>query len=107
MSDTPKPKELHKLADNKVLLEVGRRAIEDVLVEWRDSRLSEPLRRNGLVIAERDGSRSSIIRFGPETALRIGLRAIADHLRARESTLPPPPPSCVSPTSEDTGAGVA
>jgi hypothetical protein len=58
------------------LLEIGRKAIEDVLVEWRDSRLSEFTRGNGLVIREKDGKDSSMIRFGPETALRIGMKAI-------------------------------
>ena len=57
-------------------LEIGRKAIEDVLVEWRDRRLSECTRGNGLVIREKGGGDSSIIRFGPETALRIGLKAM-------------------------------
>jgi hypothetical protein len=35
------------------------------------------MRNNGLVIKERDGTDSTVIRFGPEDALKIGLRAIA------------------------------
>ena len=58
------------------LLEIGRKAIEDELVEWRDNRLSMFTRGNGLVIREKDGTESSMIRFGPETALRIGLKAM-------------------------------
>ena len=58
------------------LLEIGRKAIEDVLIKWRNRRLCEFTRSNGLVIREKDGGDSSIIRFGPETALRIGLKAI-------------------------------
>jgi len=58
------------------LLEIGRKAIEDALVEWRDERLSQPMRGNGLVIRERDGRESSMIRFGPEDALRIGIKAM-------------------------------
>lgn len=61
---------------NEELLEIGRKAIEDTLVDWRDNRLSEFNRGNGLVIREEDGRDSSIIRFGPETALRIGLKAM-------------------------------
>lgn len=76
--------ELRRIADDNELLEVGRKAIEDTLIEWRDSRLSEFMRGNGLVIREVDGKDSSIIRFGPETALRIGLKAIADHLEVRK-----------------------
>lgn len=69
-----------ELANNPELLEVGRRAIEDVLIEWRDSRLSIWGRGNGLVVKEKDGSESSIIRMGAEHALKIGLEAIAKHL---------------------------
>lgn len=67
-------KEVVELSDE--LLEIGRKAIEDTLVEWRDNRLSELNRGNGLVIREKGGEDSSIIRFGPETALRIGLKAM-------------------------------
>lgn len=74
-----KPEELRKLADDQMLLEMGRRAIEDTLIEFRDSRISV-LRRNGLVCREKDGTESSIIRLGPEQAVRIALLAIADHL---------------------------
>ncbi len=65
------------------LLEVGRKAIEDALVEWRDSRLAE-IRNNGLVIKEKDGKDSSIIRFGPEAALRIGIEAMRKFQPAQE-----------------------
>jgi hypothetical protein len=58
-------------------LEIGRKAVEDVLIEWRDERLSALGRNNGLVIRERDGRDSSIIRLTIEDALRIGLKAIA------------------------------
>lgn len=57
-------------------LEIGRRAIEDALIELRDARLSEPLSPNGLVVREKDGTDSSIIRFGPKTALLIGIKAM-------------------------------
>lgn len=73
---------LRQLAGNDALLEVGRKAIEDTLIEWRDARLSELMRGNGLVIREVNGEASSIIRFGPELAVRIALGAIADHLDA-------------------------
>ena len=76
--------QLKEIINNKHLLEIGRKAVEDVLVEWRDARLSEFPRGNGLVIRERDGKDSSIIRFGPETALRIGLKAIIEHLAMKE-----------------------
>ena len=59
-------------------LEIARSAIEDVLIEWRDNRMST-LRANGLVIHEADGRESSIIRMGPETAVQIGVEAIRKH----------------------------
>jgi len=34
------PVVLRDLAKNPMLMEVGRKAIEDVLVEWRDMRIS-------------------------------------------------------------------
>jgi len=71
---------LHDIAESPELLEVGRKAIEDTLIEWRDGRMSEIGRGNGLVIHEKNGSDSCVIRFGPEYALQIGLQAIADHL---------------------------
>jgi hypothetical protein len=58
--------------------ERGRKAVEDVLIEWRDERLSMPHRNNGLVCKERDGTPSDVIRLPIEWALKIGLEAIAD-----------------------------
>lgn len=71
---------LRQIADDNSLLEVGRKAIEDALIDWRNRRLSCLQRNNGLVIREADGGESSMIRHGPEYAMRIGIRAIADHL---------------------------
>ena len=71
---------LQFIAKDPELLEVGRLAIENALIEFRDDRLSMP-RNNGLVIRERDGKASDVIRFGPEDALRIGLLAIAKEAR--------------------------
>lgn len=78
-----KPRDLKEIANNNELLEIGRKAIENTLIEFRDDRLSEFMRGNGLVIKEKDGTDSSIIRFGPETALRIGLLAIDEYLETR------------------------
>lgn len=78
--------ELIALGDNDILMEVGRRAIEDELTEWRDSGMFT-LRNNGLVIKRKDGSESSIIRFGPEVGVRIALRAIANVSEAELAAL--------------------
>lgn len=70
---------IEEILGNQDLLEIARQAVEDALIDFRDSRISQPLRGNGLVVRERDGKESSIIRFGPEEAIRIGLQAIVDH----------------------------
>ena len=70
---------LSSIIEDDALLEIGRKAVENVLIEWRDNRLSQ-LRNNGLVIREKDGTDSSIIRLGPEDCIRIGLKAIATHI---------------------------
>lgn len=72
---------LEDVAESDSLLEIGRQAVEAALIEFRDGRISAPLRANGLVVREADGKPSDVIRMGPEHALRIGLKAIAKHLR--------------------------
>jgi hypothetical protein len=74
---------LEEAAQDDALLEAARQKIEDVLIEFRDARIST-LRGNGLVCRESDGRESHIIRMGPEAAVRIGLRAIAAAIRSRE-----------------------
>lgn len=69
---------LMAISKDDTLLEIGRKAIEAAAVEFRDARICEPFRGNGIVIREKDGTDSSIIRFGPEAALRIGLMAMAE-----------------------------
>jgi len=79
---------LESVAADDRLLEIARTAIEDQLIGFRDSRLSQPLRGNGLVVKERNGESSSIIRFGPEIAVQLGLRAIAAELERRAKEQP-------------------
>ena len=74
---------LKEIAENEELLEIGRLAVEKTLIEWRDNRLSEFMRNNGCVVKEKDGTDSHIIRFGPETCIAIGLRAIAEHIDSK------------------------
>lgn len=77
---------LADLAEDDKLLEIGRKAIEDMLVDMRDDRLSFGLNRgNGLVIRERDGQPSNIIRLGPEMALQVGLKAIVKEYGKRSA----------------------
>ena len=73
-------KRILEVANDTVLLEIGRKAVEDVLVDYRDSRIGQFQRGNGLVIKESNGTPSNIIRIGTEDALRIGLQAIAKYM---------------------------
>lgn len=79
--------DLRELANNEGLIELARRAVEDALVDLRESRVSLPFRNNGLVCKERDGDDSSTIRLGLEDGVRIGLRAIADALDRQRTCL--------------------
>jgi hypothetical protein len=76
---TDLPTELESIASDEKLMQIARKAIEDELVEWRDE-CRFMMRNNGFAIRNRDGSSSTIIRFGSEYGLRIALRAIAAHL---------------------------
>ena len=76
--------ELINLAENnKLLYDVARKAIEDELIEYRDARISLVGRNNGLVVREKDGTESSVIRLGPEMAVATALRALAKHLEEK------------------------
>ena len=73
--------DLHKIADDaKLLYEVGRAAVEDVLIDFRDNGISLLGRNNGAVVRNKDGTDSHIIRLGLDDVLRLGLKAIAAHL---------------------------
>ena len=71
---------LRHVADDGPMLECARLAVENALVELRDARIGLPTRNNGLTIREYDGRASTVIRLGPEDAMRIGLKAIADFI---------------------------
>lgn len=78
-------KTLTEISERDELLDVGRKAVEDRLVELRELRIGILDRGNGLVIKESNGSNSHVIRMGTEQALRIGLRAIAVHLEEQDA----------------------
>ncbi len=50
-------------------------AVENVLIELRDARISILNRGNGFVIREYDGRMSSMMRMGTRDGLRIALKA--------------------------------
>ena len=69
-------------------LTAAHKAVEDVLIDFRDNRISMLLAANGFVVRERDGSDSSIIRLGTREGLGIGieayLNAMAEDDQSRE-----------------------
>ena len=71
---------LRGLAEDPKALYAAHIALEDELVMMRDSRMWLGMPANGLVIRERDGSESDIIRIGTREAVRRALVAIADFL---------------------------
>jgi len=74
---------LRQAAEDKELLFVAHKAIEDILVEWRNLRLSTPFVANGLVIREYDGESSSTIRMSTREAIVTALNAMAKHLEEK------------------------
>ena len=76
--------ELRKIANNDELLEVGRKAVEDLAIEFRDSGIMQ-MRNNGICCRYCDGTSSDVIRFGPETAIKVGLEAIANFIESQGS----------------------
>jgi hypothetical protein len=50
-------------------------AIEDVLIELRDSRIGVLNRANGFVVNEYDGTPSNTMRLGTRDGLRIAIKA--------------------------------
>lgn len=73
---------LRALAEDGELIEVARKAIEDELIEWRDSMMFT-ICGNGFAIRGKDGTPSPIIRFRTDVGLCIALEAIAKHLEAK------------------------
>jgi hypothetical protein len=55
-------------------------AVEDALIDFRDSRIGILGCANGFVVNERDGTPSSIMRLGTREGLSIGIKAYLDGL---------------------------
>lgn len=63
---------------NQDALTAAHLAVEDELVEMRDARMSVLGPANGLIIKERDGSWSDVMRMGTRDALQIGIATYLD-----------------------------
>lgn len=63
--------------------EIARKSIEDVLIDFRDARISILNVGNGLVCREKDGTPSSSVRLTTLDALHIGIDDAINKARAR------------------------
>ncbi len=63
-------------------------AVEDVLIEMRDSCMFILGRANGFVVNEYDGTPSSIMRLGTRDGLRLGIQAYLKAIKAAGDTAP-------------------
>ena len=64
---------------NENALTAAHKAVEDVLVDFRDNGIGVLGPANGFVIKYRDGQLSDVMRLGTRDGLRIGIEA---YLRA-------------------------
>lgn len=69
---------LEMLAVDDAAIEVARSAIENTLIDFRNRRISLMGCGNGLVVREKDGTESSLMRLTVASALKIGLKAMAE-----------------------------
>jgi hypothetical protein len=80
---------LRQIADDPDLMQAVHLAVEDHLIELRDSGMmiggAMGLPANGFAVRNKDGSPSEIIRLGTRPGIQYALRALADHLD-KEST---------------------
>ena len=60
---------------NEEALTAAHLAVEDVLIDFRDSRMGVLGYANGFVVNERDGEPSPVMRLGTRDGLRIGIKA--------------------------------
>jgi len=68
---------LRRILHDPALLEIARKDIEDTLVMMRDERMFT-LSGNGLVIREKDGGLSDVIRLSTGNAVYQAVQAIAE-----------------------------
>jgi hypothetical protein len=55
-------------------------AVEEILIDLRDSRIGIHGPGNGFIVKERDGSPSSIMRLGTRDGLRVAINAYLEAL---------------------------
>jgi ketopantoate reductase len=71
-TDNEVAKSLIWLAQDQDMMEIARKAIEDVLIDFRDNHIFT-LRNNGLVIKSYGGEDSHIIAWAPKMPSVLGL----------------------------------
>lgn len=71
---------MSKRALDEGALTAAHLAVEDVLIELRDMRISVLDRANGFVVREKDATPSGIMRLGTRDGLRIAIEAYLDRV---------------------------
>lgn len=72
---------------DEAALTAAHLAVEDVLIDMRDSRMGVLGRANGFIVNEKDGTPSSIMRLGTRDGLRIGIEAYLNALANQEGAI--------------------
>lgn len=70
------------LSRDPKMLQAAHIKLEDQLIDMRDSQMSVFPAANGMVVREKDGSPSDVIRIPTAMAVQIALEAIADKLES-------------------------
>lgn len=68
---------------NEEALTAAHLAVENMLIDLRDSRIGVLGRANGFVVNEADGTLSNIMRLGTRDGLRIAITAYLDTLEPK------------------------
>ena len=82
---------------NDDALTAAHLAVEDVLIDLRDRRISFLGSGNGFVVLEQDGTPSSAMRLGTRDGLRIAIKA---YLAVLSQATLSPPDSALSPKAD-------
>jgi hypothetical protein len=72
--------QLRELAERPEMMTAAHLAIENELIEMRDSGIFIGPHANGLAVKNKDGSPSPVIRMGTRMAIQMILRVLADQV---------------------------
>ena len=74
------PEDLLSLLENEDAMRAARQAVENAMLDLRDSRISLLGCGHGMVARERDGKESFVIRMATRDVLHVALTAMAKQI---------------------------